>query len=400
MKTKNQSYGSLVKRGGNYYAYWRQGGKAFCRVLKDENGRSITTEPEAQKVKGRLMEIIVRQSEIDSLQSIADKLNHKKVELAALMDAQNPPLALAAAWTAFVRSPERNDCAASTLGQYEICWGKFVEWIQANRPKMTALRDVDQATASEYLQSLNHGKLAPATFNHHLRTLRYVTKTITDEARLSKNVWLKFKYKKDVGFSRRQLTVEELKRVIGTATGEMKMLFTIGLYTGMRLGDCCTIKWSEVDLHRGQIRRVPNKIARLGQKAAITIPIDGVLADMLAQVPEDKRTGYVLPWHAGTYTGKNGNSRPQITQAIQKHFESCGITTLAKREVGRRSVVLVGFHSMRHTFVSICRGANVPLAVVEYLVGHHSTALTQHYTHVSEDASRSAVAMLPAIDVS
>jgi integrase len=398
MKTKNKSYGSLVKRGGNYYAYWRQGGKAFNRVLRDENGRSITTEPEAQKAKAKLMEIIVREDEIEALQSIADKLNHKKLELAALMDAQNPPLALAAAWTAFVRSPERRDCAASTLGQYEICWGKFVEWMQANRPKITALRDVDQATASEYLQSLNHGKLAPQTFNHHLSALRYITKTILDEARITKNPWLKFKYKTNVSFPRRELTVEELKRVIGTATGELKMLFSIGLYTGLRLGDCCTLKWSEIDLHRGQIRRVPNKVARRCPKA-IVIPIFEGLAEILAKVSEEKRVGYVLPWHAGTYTGKNGNSRPQITQAIHKHFESCGITTLAKREVGRRSIVEVGFHSLRHTFVSMCRGANVPLAVVEYLVGHHSTALTQHYTHVSEDASRSAVALLPAIEL-
>jgi Phage integrase family len=58
-------------------------------------------------------------------------------------------------------------------------------------------------------------------------------------------------------------------------------------------------------------------------------------------------------------------------------------------------VVEVGFHSLSHTFVSLCRESNAPLAVVESIVGHSNPAMTRHYTHVGELAAGQAVAALP-----
>ena len=60
-------------------------------------------------------------------------------------------------------------------------------------------------------------------------------------------------------------------------------------------------------------------------------------------------------------------------------------------------MVEVGFHSLRHTFVSLCRESNAPLAVVESIVGHSNPAMTRHYTHVGELAAGRAVAALPSI---
>ena len=64
---------------------------------------------------------------------------------------------------------------------------------------------------------------------------------------------------------------------------------------------------------------------------------------------------------------------------------------------GRRAVVEVGFHSLRHSFVSRCRQANAPLSVVEAIVGHSSPAMTRHYTHVGELAAAVAVGALPRV---
>jgi hypothetical protein len=67
------------------------------------------------------------------------------------------------------------------------------------------------------------------------------------------------------------------------------------------------------------------------------------------------------------------------------------------KHTGKRAVVEVGFHSLRHTFVSLCREAGAPLAVVEAIVGHASPAMTRHYTHVGEAAARASVAALPSV---
>ena len=88
-----------------------------------------------------------------------------------------------------------------------------------------------------------------------------------------------------------------------------------------------------------------------------------------------------------------------VTDMVQRHFKACGITLHkpGTGKDGKRAVIEVGFHSLRHTFVSLCRESNAPLAVVECIVGHSSPAMTRHYTHVGELAAGRAVALLPSV---
>jgi hypothetical protein len=116
---------------------------------------------------------------------------------------------------------------------------------------------------------------------------------------------------------------------------------------------------------------------------------------MLSKIPANERKDYVNPITAKTYLD---GKRTAVTSAIQKHFADCGIETTHERENGVRAVVDVGFHSLRHTFVSMCREAGAPLSTVESLVGHHSPALTRHYTHTSIEAAQGAICLLPAIN--
>jgi integrase len=60
-------------------------------------------------------------------------------------------------------------------------------------------------------------------------------------------------------------------------------------------------------------------------------------------------------------------------------------------------VVDVGFHSLRHSFISMCAMNNVPLSVVQSLVGHSSPLMTQHYSHSNRLAEQQAIAALPAV---
>jgi integrase len=396
MRTKSiKSPGSLVVRGRNFYAFWRHSGKAICRVLRDEHGAPITTRPEAEKAKARLMQIVTAEKEVKSLQQIAHAIDDKKKEIINIQDAQSKPLTLTQAWSVFVSPTSgRNTCGKSSLREYESKLAMFVTWMSKNHASVAALRDVTHKLAKEYLDSLIKRSVSPATYNGHLNVLRYVFKTLKDTARITDNVWLKFKPLAVLTQGRRDLTVDELKMVCGRATGELKVLFSIGTYTGLRLGDCVTLKWCEVDMKRQHIRRVPRKTARR-MPLAIVIPIHPVLGDMLAKIPTQQRGEYVNPIMAKTYLD---GKRTTITNAIQDHFSNCGIETTRERENGIRRVVDVGFHSLRHTFVSMCREAGAPLSTVESLVGHHSPALTRHYTHASIESAQSAVALMPSVN--
>src|SRR5262249_16470170 len=52
------------------------------------------------------------------------------------------------------------------------------------------------------------------------------------------------------------------------------------------------------------------------------------------------------------------------------------------------------FHDLRHSFITLMAEKNVPLPVVQSMVGHMSDAVTKRYTHISSQAQRQAVELL------
>jgi integrase len=386
--------GHLLKRGDNFYVNWRFKGKAFLKVLRDENGNSITTEREAIKAKDKLMAPFATGNEADALESIAGKLGGRKAELAKWEDEQHPPLSIGQAWSEFLASPNRPDSGKSTLRQYEFQWQAFADWMKEKHADTPTVREVTKEIAEEYAGSLNHGRFSPSTYNKHLNLLTLVFRVVKHKAKLTDNPWEEIQRKRLVTNSRRELTIDELRKVCQTATGELQTLLAIGIYSGLRLGDCATLRWGEVDLSRAMIRRIPNKTARRNPKPVI-VPIHPILRDMLAATALDQRGEYVLPETAALYNHRTD----MVTDMVQRHFKTCGIT-LHKPGTGTegiRAVIEVGFHSLRHSFVSLCRESNAPLAVVESIVGHSNPSMTRHYTHVGELAAGRAVALLPSV---
>lgn len=391
--TKHRT-GHLFKRGSNFYVRWAVDGKIFSRALRDAAGNPITTRREAEEARVKVMAPFTVADETAALESIAAKIEGRKAELTRLENEQNPPLSIASAWTEFLASPSRPDTGPDTLVIYEYQFAKWVEWMKEKHPEAPILRAVTKDTAEEYAGTLNDGTLTANTFNKHLNVLAMVFRVLKNKAKLSGNPWEEIPRKRNVPQSRRELTVDELKTVCQSATGELRVLFALGVYTGMRQKDCCLLRWAEVDMQRGIIRRVPSKTARR-HPAPVLIPIHPVLREMLNVTPAEQRREYVLPEIANDYQAH----RRKLVQRIQDHFTTCGIR-VHKPETGtkgNRPVVEVGFHSLRHTFVSLCRESNAPLAVVESIVGHSNPAMTRHYTHVGELAAGQAVAALPSV---
>jgi integrase len=386
--------GHLFKRGNNFYVFWRVNGRAFSKALRDVNGNPITSKREAEEARAKVMAPFAVADEVAALESIVGKLEGRQAELAEWEDKQNPPLTIRQAWSAFLTSPNRPDSGDSTLRQYEFQWQAFADWMNEKHADKLTLRDVTKEIAEEYASSLNHGKLSPSTYNKHLNLLTLVFRIVKHKGKLTANPWEDIQRKRIVTNSRRELTIDELRNVCQAATGELRVLLALGIYTGLRLGDCATLRWAEVDLPRGLIRRIPNKTARRNPKPVI-VPLHPVLRDMLSETPLDQRAEFVLPETATLYA----HSVTAVTDRVQNHFKACGIKLhkSGTGKDGRRAIVEVGFHSLRHTFVSMCRESNAPLAVVESIVGHSNPATTRHYTHIGELAAANAIAMLPAV---
>jgi integrase len=393
--------GYLFKRGDNYYVAWEFEGKRFKQVLRNEHGQPITTEREAEKARDKLLAPFAGAVKAEALQTIAAKLQDANTQIAEWKhqqdEEQNPPLLISAAWAEFLASPNRPDSGPETLYQYECQWTRFTKWMKEKHPDKPTLRDVTKEIADEYASSMNHGTLSANTYNKHLSLLTLVFRVVKRKARLTDNPWEEIQRKRLVTHSRRELTVDELRTVCQSATGELRVLLALGVYSGLRLGDCATLRWGETDLRRSIITRIPNKTGRRNPKPVI-VPIHPVLLAMLNELPTENRGEYVLPELAVLYTCRSD----AVTDRVQAHFKACGIKvwkvgTGPDSKDSKRAVIEVGFHSLRHTFVSLCRESNAPLSVVESIVGHSSPAMTRHYTHVGQLAASKAIAALPGV---
>jgi integrase len=402
--------GYLFKRGDNFYVRWTVNGKTITKALRDDNGQPITTKRAAEDARTKVMAPFTVADEAAGLESIAGQLAGRKAELATLEEQNNPPMPFVRAWSEFLASGARPDTGPDTLAVYEGQFGQFVDWMKEHHPELNALRDVTTAIAQEYASYLssmvNHGRLTANTYNKHLNMLMLVFRVLYRAAKLTENPWMHPKkggtiHRKALTTqTRRELTVDDLRKVCQSAPdGEMRTLFALGVYTGLRLLDCATLLWSEVDLKRGTIVRIPHKISRKPNVQPVIVPIHPALQAILEDIRAENQGEYVLPKTAPAYAA-GGTSKRRIINAIQDHFATQGVKVYAPGTgpgTGKRAIVQIGFHSLRHTFVSICREANVPLAVVESIVGHHNPAMTRHYTHTGESASRAAVATLPTL---
>ena len=166
------------------------------------------------------------------------------------------------------------------------------------------------------------------------------------------------------------------------------------LYTGMRIGEVCALKWSDIDLFsniiriRNTVQRLPSQNDSSESKTELVImppksissirdiPIPLHLSDLLKAV-QASADQYFL-------TGKR--NKPMEPRCLQQKF---------KKYLNEAGVCNINFHSLRHTFASRCIAVGVDIKTVSEVLGHNSVEITlNRYVHTSEEQKRSQLSLL------
>jgi len=387
------------KTPGVFWIQYTLNGKRKRHALTGTDGKPITNLRKAEAERKRLTAPLRAGKRADQIQALTAALAQAEaVEVQAVEDAA-PVLPILEAWEAYIKNPDRPDTGEQTLADYAGHWKRFCKWIEKAAPELHSLREITPKTAQDYAATLNGGTVSPNTYNKHTGFLKLFFRVLLDDAGLKENPFEKIRKKNLKTNTRRELTLAELKEILEAADGDLQTLLYLGTFTGLRLGDCCTLKWGETDLDRGLIRRIPNKTAKNRKPVLIGIP--AALHEKLSETPKMKRKGYVLPRFAELYTYENSSGatvrRGSITNEIQQVFTDCEIQTHKEGTgagTGKRAVVEVGFHSLRHTYVSLHAEAGTPQAMIQANVGHSNPSMTAHYTHVNEEAARQVAGVL------
>lgn len=150
------------------------------------------------------------------------------------------------------------------------------------------------------------------------------------------------------------------------------------LYTGLRKGELFGLRWSDVDLERGQI--FVRRSYRLAPKSGRfrTVPIHPDLSATLRSFrAQSDNSELVFP-----VRGRMGT--PHDMCGLYEVLEAAGVRKLARP-----------WHAMRHTFAShyVMNGGN--LLALQRMLGHSRFEMTQLYSHLSTGFMAAEILRVP-----
>ena len=180
------------------------------------------------------------------------------------------------------------------------------------------------------------------------------------------------------------LPVEQLTSFLREAKDSgVFALYYIDLTTGLRRGELLGLKWSDIDLEKGDLRvqrqigRINGKIIEMPLKtknAYRTLPLS---ADAISVLMQQRR--------------KTGNSEWVFPSPTGGPMSPDSVLHMLQRVLKRAGLPRIRFHDLRHTFATMALQNGVDVKTVSSMLGHYSAGFTlDTYAHVTTDAQMKA----------
>ena len=184
----------------------------------------------------------------------------------------------------WVGLPRRHKASDHYMGQSKVILGRFVSFMRAQYPKCVELTEVTRSMGRAFMEAEAGRGIAARTWNGMLMLLRSACRELLPEGALNPFAGLITKAGETV--FRKPFTPEEMRTILEVARNDdfIRPLIVTGMCTALRRGDCCLLKWQDVDLAR---RFITVKTAKTGQR--VSIPIFPLLYDELQGIAERRK---------------------------------------------------------------------------------------------------------------
>ncbi len=162
-----------------------------------------------------------------------------------------------------------------------------------------------------------------------------------------------------------------------------KMAVLLVLFTGLRLGELCSLKWTDIDFEN-KVLTVNRTVQRLYSEGYQTktiliettpksahsrreIPLSDLLLELLIKFHHEKK--YIF-----------GGDKPMEPRTMQHHF---------KKILKESGLTDTNFHILRHTFSTNCIEDGMDVKSLSEMLGHSDVQITlNYYVHPSMDIKR------------
>lgn len=250
------------------------------------------------------------------------------------------------------------------------------------------LADVDHSTLRSYLANLDTRGLARATIKRRASVVRRFYRFCEREGFVSSNPAELLALPKGRQRLPRVLKQVEVGRVLDHATERTEVeapppeawrdlaILEVLYDAGLRAGEACSLRLSDVDLEKGWIRVEQGK----GGRDRVVPLADPAIVAIRAYVVHGRERLH----ERGDGTAKtlflNALGRPMTTRDVRRVVARVGAAALDGRPMWP--------HLLRHSFATHLLEGGADIRSVQELLGHADVGSTQIYTHVTSERLR------------
>ena len=158
------------------------------------------------------------------------------------------------------------------------------------------------------------------------------------------------------------------------------------LYTGVRVGEICALKWKNIDLDKKMIyiEKTMQRIVKKGDKSKIIVDTPKSQNSIRAIPISNKLYQILKPLRE-----QNDDESFFLTGEKERYIEPRNYQYMFKRILRILKIKKYKFHALRHTFASECIEVGMDVKALSEILGHASVDITLNiYVHSSYKQKR------------
>lgn len=261
-------------------------------------------------------------------------------------------------------------------------------------------------------------KLSNKTIQAYLYSLikqGYSEKTVRDIWGIMKN-FMSFSIKKGVNLSIdisqinikkrkvevRYLEIEEQKKLCSYLLENLNYKnfgILLALYTGIRIGELCALKWEDIDLRSNTLSvtktliRIPEVIEEKSTKKTKVIITKPKSDDSIRDIPIPNFLSKIAD---NLIINKNDF----LLSGSNKYIEPRNMQYYFQKMLETNNIPKINFHALRHTFATRCIENNFDIKTLSEILGHSNVKTTlELYVHSSMELKRKNMNKLSLIQI-
>ncbi len=246
--------------------------------------------------------------------------------------------------------------------------------LRSQNPDISDAAQITTEMASHFIRCESK-RVTSKTTKNRLIDLKAVFNLLKEISQVAANPFEKVKMPVKVKMVHRQrLVIDELKKIMVAAQADLEVgpMVIAAMCTALRRNDAAKLRWRDVDFEKVMIA---TRAAKTGVR--VWIPLMGALKDCL--VSRERRGEFCFPALA-----KMASENPDgLNWRLAQIFEAAEVKEVAAHEdLGprKRKPAKHGWHSFKVAFVSLALEANIPMSLVQTVVGNQVVdVVLKHY---------------------